>query len=132
MRTAKTINRIAPDYSISIPMLWTLVGLLAANLGLAVVVGIVDSVTGNANNPIHTVSGLIGYPIGIFQLVVVFQIKGALNQILWRTFPKKKRFSGLGAFFFGVLSLQADINQFTRDMAKPGFTPNGFYPQSNA
>jgi hypothetical protein len=128
IRTAKSINRIAPDYAISIPTLQALFGLIAVNSGGALIIDIVLWSTGIGNSTLNTIFNVSGFAIGIFQLIMIFQVKGALNQILWRTFPRSKRFSGLGAFFFGPLSLQIEINQFIREMAKPGFTPNGFYP----
>jgi len=118
MKISKVINRVAPDRSIPLMYFWTLIGLLVANYVAELIAATLQVLYPNSAQSVENVRRLFGYGVAIYSLFLLFKVKDAMNYILWRTFPRWERFSGLGTFFFGALSLQIQLNKFIRKEAK--------------
>jgi hypothetical protein len=118
IKTAKVVNRILPDRSIPLLFFWTLIGLLVVNVIAELIAATLRVLYPNSGQSVEDVRRLFGFGVGIYNLVLLFRVKAAMNHVLWRTFPRSERFSGIGTFFFGSLCLQIQLNKYIRQEAK--------------
>jgi hypothetical protein len=111
LRTAVVVNKLLPDLSIKSYLPKVLLMGLFVNLFNGFLVGILQALKSPSAETANILSNILSFGISIYELVLVFQFRGALNKILERTSPRLRYFGGVGTFFFGILYLQIRLNQ---------------------
>ena len=133
VRTTKTINRFWPDLEIPVAFAWTAVGLNLAYFAGAFVLGLASGINPSLSSQTDIITRIGGYVVGIYELYVLFRIRGVLNQILRRTAPGEtvNIFGGVGTWFFGALYLQIHLNsEIKLRQAKEAITSQGWRSNS--
>ena len=107
-RTAKIINRIIPERTIPLAMVWILLGVLALNILINPGVGLANTLSPASRQVFNIASFAFALSIRIYYWLVIFRFRAVLNAVLERTAQRK--LSGIGTFFFGILYLQIRLN----------------------
>jgi len=115
IKTAKVLNRIAPEREIPTGMIWTLLAFMISSYILTFGVSFFTRhLTSQSATVISAMTNAYSWAEAFYWWYMVFRFRSAFNAIIRQTSPNLLRFGVLGTFFFGELYLQVALNNRVR------------------